>query len=236
MPLNCVQHLRTCYEALSVILWHVPLIYIFFSSCRASTSTIAWETCERTLLSTGNFIFFSVHQYKQPLSFACFFIVKYMQGLRLFNLDIIREHGTRDRFYVIDINYFPGKSTFSFLFCDVSIKICFPTFFDIFQGLKFTSFLLWGFIYINWRISYVLKACLTIPFILYLNMEKWQVTGKCQSMSIYLRTSFWALYRINTRKNPPRNCRRHYWHKRSCVLKVSCCPRKYVLGVARFRV
>ncbi|KAG9440003.1 hypothetical protein H6P81_020168 [Aristolochia fimbriata] len=29
-------------------------------------------------------------------------------GLRLFNMDIIRELGTRDRFYVIDINYFPG--------------------------------------------------------------------------------------------------------------------------------
>ncbi|KAG6652149.1 inositol-tetrakisphosphate 1-kinase 3-like isoform X1 [Carya illinoinensis] len=29
-------------------------------------------------------------------------------GLRLFNMDIIREHGTRDVFYVIDINYFPG--------------------------------------------------------------------------------------------------------------------------------
>uniref|UniRef100_A0A5B7AW60 Inositol-tetrakisphosphate 1-kinase n=2 Tax=Davidia involucrata TaxID=16924 RepID=A0A5B7AW60_DAVIN len=29
-------------------------------------------------------------------------------GLRLFNLDIIREYGTQDRFYVIDINYFPG--------------------------------------------------------------------------------------------------------------------------------
>ncbi|XP_057972910.1 inositol-tetrakisphosphate 1-kinase 3-like isoform X1 [Malania oleifera] len=29
-------------------------------------------------------------------------------GLRLFNLDIIREHGTQDQFYVIDINYFPG--------------------------------------------------------------------------------------------------------------------------------
>ncbi|KAH1057711.1 hypothetical protein J1N35_035776 [Gossypium stocksii] len=29
-------------------------------------------------------------------------------GLRLFNLDIIREHGRRDHFYVIDINYFPG--------------------------------------------------------------------------------------------------------------------------------
>ncbi|XP_064996633.1 inositol-tetrakisphosphate 1-kinase 3-like isoform X2 [Musa acuminata AAA Group] len=31
-------------------------------------------------------------------------------GLRLFNIDIIREHGTRDGFYVIDINYFPGYS------------------------------------------------------------------------------------------------------------------------------
>ncbi|KAI4295805.1 hypothetical protein L6164_035811 [Bauhinia variegata] len=29
-------------------------------------------------------------------------------GLRLFNIDIIREHGTKDVFYVIDINYFPG--------------------------------------------------------------------------------------------------------------------------------
>ncbi|XP_073019986.1 inositol-tetrakisphosphate 1-kinase 3-like isoform X1 [Primulina eburnea] len=29
-------------------------------------------------------------------------------GLRLFNLDIIREHGTEDCYYVIDINYFPG--------------------------------------------------------------------------------------------------------------------------------
>ncbi|KAI4316064.1 hypothetical protein L6164_024081 [Bauhinia variegata] len=29
-------------------------------------------------------------------------------GLCLFNLDIIREYGTRDHFYVIDINYFPG--------------------------------------------------------------------------------------------------------------------------------
>ncbi|KQJ96196.1 inositol-tetrakisphosphate 1-kinase 1 [Brachypodium distachyon] len=29
-------------------------------------------------------------------------------GLRLFNLDMIREHGSKDRYYVIDINYFPG--------------------------------------------------------------------------------------------------------------------------------
>ncbi|KAL0392165.1 UNVERIFIED_CONTAM: Inositol-tetrakisphosphate 1-kinase [Sesamum radiatum] len=31
-----------------------------------------------------------------------------IMGLRLFNLDIIREHGTQDHYYVIDINYFPG--------------------------------------------------------------------------------------------------------------------------------
>ncbi|GKV26552.1 hypothetical protein SLEP1_g35835 [Rubroshorea leprosula] len=30
-------------------------------------------------------------------------------GLRLFNIDMIREYGTRDVFYVIDINYFPGR-------------------------------------------------------------------------------------------------------------------------------
>lgn len=29
--------------------------------------------------------------------------------LRLFNIDMIRDYGTRDVFYVIDINYFPGK-------------------------------------------------------------------------------------------------------------------------------
>lgn len=29
-------------------------------------------------------------------------------GLRLFNLDIIREHGSQNKFYAIDINYFPG--------------------------------------------------------------------------------------------------------------------------------
>ncbi|CAN6459383.1 unnamed protein product [Victoria cruziana] len=29
-------------------------------------------------------------------------------GLQLFNIDIIREHSTRDCYYVIDINYFPG--------------------------------------------------------------------------------------------------------------------------------
>ncbi|TVU47838.1 hypothetical protein EJB05_07451 [Eragrostis curvula] len=29
-------------------------------------------------------------------------------GLRLFNIDMIRELGTKDRYYIIDINYFPG--------------------------------------------------------------------------------------------------------------------------------
>ncbi len=31
------------------------------------------------------------------------------QGLRLFNLDMIRQGGAGDHYYVIDINYFPGK-------------------------------------------------------------------------------------------------------------------------------
>ncbi|KAH0940770.1 hypothetical protein HID58_000407 [Brassica napus] len=30
-------------------------------------------------------------------------------GLRLFNIDMIREHGSKNVFYVIDVNYFPGK-------------------------------------------------------------------------------------------------------------------------------
>ncbi|XP_051124297.1 inositol-tetrakisphosphate 1-kinase 3 isoform X2 [Andrographis paniculata] len=34
--------------------------------------------------------------------------LRHRLGLRLFNLDIIRKHGTRDNYYVIDINYFPG--------------------------------------------------------------------------------------------------------------------------------
>ncbi|KAH9619580.1 hypothetical protein KSS87_013164 [Heliosperma pusillum] len=34
-------------------------------------------------------------------------------GLQLFNIDMIREHGTQDMFYVIDINYFPGISIVS---------------------------------------------------------------------------------------------------------------------------
>ncbi|GAB4852438.1 Inositol-tetrakisphosphate 1-kinase 3 [Ancistrocladus abbreviatus] len=34
--------------------------------------------------------------------------LRWRLGLRLFNLDMIREHGTHDNFYVIDINYFPG--------------------------------------------------------------------------------------------------------------------------------
>ncbi|AQK50249.1 hypothetical protein ZEAMMB73_Zm00001d049398 [Zea mays] len=33
-------------------------------------------------------------------------------GLRLFDIDMIREHGTRDRFYVIDMNYFLGMWLF----------------------------------------------------------------------------------------------------------------------------
>ncbi|KAH9690098.1 Inositol-tetrakisphosphate 1-kinase 3 [Citrus sinensis] len=43
-------------------------------------------------------------------------------GLRLFNLDIIREHGTRDQFYVIDINYFPGKACCRWVSCFFGCK------------------------------------------------------------------------------------------------------------------
>ncbi|KAJ7967612.1 Inositol-tetrakisphosphate 1-kinase [Quillaja saponaria] len=34
--------------------------------------------------------------------------LRHRLGLRLFNIDMIRQHGTKDVFYVIDINYFPG--------------------------------------------------------------------------------------------------------------------------------
>jgi hypothetical protein len=30
------------------------------------------------------------------------------QGLSLFNFDMIREGGSGNRYYIIDINYFPG--------------------------------------------------------------------------------------------------------------------------------
>ncbi|KAL5070243.1 hypothetical protein RYX36_021130 [Vicia faba] len=34
--------------------------------------------------------------------------LRHRLGLRMFNVDMIREYGTKDVFYVIDINYFPG--------------------------------------------------------------------------------------------------------------------------------
>uniref|UniRef100_A0A0D6QTZ2 Inositol-tetrakisphosphate 1-kinase n=1 Tax=Araucaria cunninghamii TaxID=56994 RepID=A0A0D6QTZ2_ARACU len=47
-------------------------------------------------------------------------------GLRLFNLDIIREHGTRDSYYVIDINYFPGYGKmpgYEYIFTDFLLRL-----------------------------------------------------------------------------------------------------------------
>ncbi|XVE70270.1 hypothetical protein DITRI_Ditri10aG0059000 [Diplodiscus trichospermus] len=47
-------------------------------------------------------------------------------GLRLFNLDIIREHGIRDHFYVIDINYFPGYGKmpgYEYIFTDFLLSL-----------------------------------------------------------------------------------------------------------------
>jgi len=39
-------------------------------------------------------------------------VAKNLQGLRLFNVDMIRELGNKDRYYIIDINYFPGVVTY----------------------------------------------------------------------------------------------------------------------------
>lgn len=47
-------------------------------------------------------------------------------GLRLFNLDIIREHGTKDNYYVIDINYFPGYGKmpgYEYIFTDFLLSL-----------------------------------------------------------------------------------------------------------------
>jgi hypothetical protein len=39
---------------------------------------------------------------------------------------MIREHGRKDRYYVIDINYFPGKLLFSMLYVgSISLPMCF---------------------------------------------------------------------------------------------------------------
>ncbi|KAL9268578.1 Inositol-tetrakisphosphate 1-kinase 3-like protein [Drosera capensis] len=47
-------------------------------------------------------------------------------GLRLFNLDIIREHGKFNNFYVIDINYFPGYGKmpeYEYIFTDFLLSL-----------------------------------------------------------------------------------------------------------------
>jgi inositol-1,3,4-trisphosphate 5/6-kinase/inositol-tetrakisphosphate 1-kinase len=48
------------------------------------------------------------------------------QGLRLFNLDMIREGGAGDHYYVIDINYFPGYGKmpdYEFVFTDFLLSL-----------------------------------------------------------------------------------------------------------------
>ena len=60
----------------------------------------------------------------------CFFSLgchcNVLQGLRIFNLDIIREHGARDHYYVIDINYFPGTflTILNACFCCPKLNVC----------------------------------------------------------------------------------------------------------------
>ncbi|XP_010266775.1 PREDICTED: inositol-tetrakisphosphate 1-kinase 3 [Nelumbo nucifera] len=53
--------------------------------------------------------------------------LRHRLGLHLFNIDIIREHGTRDSFYVIDINYFPGYGKmpeYEHIFTDFLLSLC----------------------------------------------------------------------------------------------------------------
>ncbi|XP_063947976.1 inositol-tetrakisphosphate 1-kinase 3 isoform X2 [Daucus carota subsp. sativus] len=52
--------------------------------------------------------------------------LRHRLGLHLFNLDIIRERGSKDRFYVIDINYFPGYgkiSDYEHIFTDFLLSL-----------------------------------------------------------------------------------------------------------------
>lgn len=56
--------------------------------------------------------FITISKFCHSMFLLLFFI---FQGLHLFNMDIIREHGTLDRYYVIDINYFPGKQNIFYI-------------------------------------------------------------------------------------------------------------------------
>lgn len=52
--------------------------------------------------------------------------LRHRLGLRLFNLDIIREGGAGDHYYVIDINYFPGYGKmpgYEFIFTDFLLNL-----------------------------------------------------------------------------------------------------------------
>ncbi|KAL0763689.1 hypothetical protein Bca101_079840 [Brassica carinata] len=56
-------------------------------------------------------------------------------GLRLFNIDMIREHGSKNVFSVIDINYFPGKSLYLKLLCYGKMPDYEPVVVDFFHNL-----------------------------------------------------------------------------------------------------
>ncbi|KAK4757443.1 hypothetical protein SAY87_018744 [Trapa incisa] len=48
-------------------------------------------------------------------------------GLQLFNIDMIREYGTKDVYYVIDINYFPGYGKvpdYQHVFTEFLLSLC----------------------------------------------------------------------------------------------------------------
>ncbi|KAG2318661.1 hypothetical protein Bca52824_011874 [Brassica carinata] len=61
--------------------------------------------------------------------------LRVLLGLRLFNVDMIREHGSKNVFYVIDINYFPGLCLKPFVYCYAKMPDYEQVFVDFFHNM-----------------------------------------------------------------------------------------------------
>lgn len=105
---------RSTYKAVFDCVDIITFVFLLIchSCCRTSSSTLAGEACEGAPSPAGK-LFFTISNQVDGVVFQLVNTVSYtfyfVQGLRLFNIDMIREHGTTNIFYVIDINYFPGK-------------------------------------------------------------------------------------------------------------------------------
>ncbi|KAG8377424.1 hypothetical protein BUALT_Bualt08G0031500 [Buddleja alternifolia] len=95
-PCVAVLHFLLLVAASNIGQEHIPEGYLSFKFTFFLQNTLL-DHYLRDLL--GNYV---------VVWYFCCNLLVFNCGLRLFNLDIIREHGTRDSYYVIDINYFPG--------------------------------------------------------------------------------------------------------------------------------